>query len=121
MCRKTHRIVVEGRQQSSRPGFGHQRSSATAPSTSSAHADQMIAGIARQAARSSARVGAGCRRAVALDPLVAEASDAEPVLGAFNDDPMRFSTHQARPALSKAVVHSHSAPKAISDFLLRCA
>jgi acyl-CoA synthetase (AMP-forming)/AMP-acid ligase II len=54
----------------------------------------------------------------ALDPFVAEASDAEPVLAGFNDDPMAFFYTSGTTGVSKAVVHSHSSSKAISDFLL---
>ncbi|MDB5393865.1 MAG: AMP-dependent synthetase [Rhodospirillales bacterium] len=55
---------------------------------------------------------------MALDPFVAEASDAEPILAGFNDDPLAFFYTSGTTGVSKAVVHSHASTKAISDFLL---
>jgi fatty-acyl-CoA synthase len=63
-------------------------------------------------------LGADVEGTVALDPLVADATDAEPKLAAFNDDPMAFFYTSGSTGVSKAVVHSHSSSKAISDFLL---
>jgi acyl-CoA synthetase (AMP-forming)/AMP-acid ligase II len=63
-------------------------------------------------------VGCTVEGVVALDPFVGEASDAEPVLNGFNDDPMAFFYTSGTTGVSKAVVHSHSSAKAISDFLL---
>lgn len=63
-------------------------------------------------------VGGEAQGAVDLDRLVADASDAEPRLGAFADDPMAFFYTSGTTGISKAVVHTHSTTKAISDFLL---
>ncbi len=63
-------------------------------------------------------VGGTAEGAVALDPLFAAASDAEPVLGAFNDDPMALFYTSGSTGVSKPVVHSHASSKATSAFLL---
>ena len=55
---------------------------------------------------------------VDLDRLVADAADVEPALGAFGGDTMAFFYTSGTTGVSKAVVHSHSSCKAISDFLL---
>jgi acyl-coenzyme A synthetase/AMP-(fatty) acid ligase len=63
-------------------------------------------------------LGGAVEGAVALDSIIADAPDTEPVLTAFNDDPMAFFYTSGSTGVSKAVVHSHSSAKAISDFLL---
>jgi fatty-acyl-CoA synthase len=52
-----------------------------------------------------------------LGRLVAEAPDAEPELGAFGGDPMAFFYTSGTTGVSKAVVHTHSTTKAISEFM----
>lgn len=53
-------------------------------------------------------IGTGIDGAVSLDDAVAGASDAEPPLGGFFDDPMGFFYTSGTTGTSKAVVHSHS-------------
>ena len=63
-------------------------------------------------------LGGPIEGAAALDPLIAAASEGEPALGAFNDDPMAFFYTSGSTGVSKPVVHSHSSSKAMSNFLL---
>jgi fatty-acyl-CoA synthase len=53
-------------------------------------------------------VGTRIDGAVSLDDALAQASDEEPPLGAFFDDPMGFFYTSGTTGTSKAVVHSHS-------------
>jgi acyl-CoA synthetase (AMP-forming)/AMP-acid ligase II len=63
-------------------------------------------------------IGCTAEGVMALDPLIADASDTEPALAGFNDDPMAYFYTSGTTGVSKAVVHSHASSKAISDFLL---
>jgi len=63
-------------------------------------------------------VGGGADGAVDLDALIAQASDAEPALTAFDGDPLAFFYTSGTTGVSKAVLHTHASVKSISDFLL---
>jgi len=56
--------------------------------------------------------------AIDLDAMVAKASDDEPTLGAFGDDPMAFFYTSGSTGVSKAVVHTHASTKSMSQFLM---
>jgi fatty-acyl-CoA synthase len=63
-------------------------------------------------------IGGPQQGAVDLDRLTADASDAEPPLGAFGGDPLAFFYTSGTTGVSKAVMHTHSSTKAMSEFLL---
>jgi fatty-acyl-CoA synthase len=63
-------------------------------------------------------VGGPSDGAINLDRIVAEVSDAEPTLGAFDSDPLGLFYTSGTTGISKAVLHTHASTKSMSEFLL---